>query len=578
MTVGAIASIRRGYACVPAARGGARMVHYRVCGTGPAVVLLHDSPRSSRLHVPLMKVLASRFQVFALDTPGYGNSDPLGLEHPTIPDFAEALGEALDALGLAQAPLYATHTSAKIALALAVRGGRMPLLVLDGLSIPDQPAGDAFIDAYMRPFMPEPTGAWLAAEWSRTRDMLRWFPWFSCNPQHRIAMEPPSPEWMEDYGIDLFSAGPSYAQAYAAAMRWSPLDDLHAVRIPTIVGARTDDVLYPHLEKVPCTGNRALSVQRLGADRVAWAEWIEASLANAAPAEAARPQPRAGAGAAPAPSPATRGYVTLGHGQLHWMRHPGPVGGASRPLVILSAPSTLEAHQWAERFSALRPVIVPDLPGFGDSDPLPDADPDALADALAALVGRLEPEACDVLAIGLAAPIGARMAARRPGLVATLAIWGAPEPSARDEALAPAIAFDPLAGSHLHRFWHMLRDSAMQWPWHDARPQAARPGCGLPDAADLHLALTGMLKQRTNYAQAIAAALAANEPADWQRVNGPVLVAVGDDPAMAASQTLIGLLADATAFIVPADPQQAAQALHTALAGAGIRAQEKAMA
>lgn len=109
------------------------MVHYRAAGAGPAVVLLHDSPRSSRLHMPLMKLLASRFSVFALDTPGYGNSDPLPFANPTIPNFAEALGATLDAMGLAQAPIYATHTSAKIALALAVRGGRMPQLVLDGL-------------------------------------------------------------------------------------------------------------------------------------------------------------------------------------------------------------------------------------------------------------------------------------------------------------------------------------------------------------------------------------------------------------------------------------------------------------
>ncbi len=105
--------VKRGYA-----EAGDRLVHYRVGGSGPAIVLLHDSPRSSRLHLPLMEVLASRFRVFALDTPGYGNSDPLDMAEPTIPDFASALGEALAALGLEQAPLYATHTSAKIARAV----------------------------------------------------------------------------------------------------------------------------------------------------------------------------------------------------------------------------------------------------------------------------------------------------------------------------------------------------------------------------------------------------------------------------------------------------------------------------
>jgi pimeloyl-ACP methyl ester carboxylesterase len=539
-------TIERGYV-----ETGGLLVHYRVCGSGPAVVLLHDSPRSSRLHIPLMKMLASRFRVFALDTPGYGNSDPLDLPNPTIPDFACALNDTLAALNLTQAPVYATHTSAKIALALAARGGQMPLLVLDGLSIPDALASDTFIESYMRPFAPEPTGAWLGAEWSRTRDMLRWFPWFATGPQNRIAMEPPSPEWMESYGIDLFSAGRNYAGAYTAAMRWSPLDDLLTVKVPTIVGARTDDVLYPHLDKVPCAANPALSIQRLGADRDVWAEWIATALDS----KASAPEPMT-------TTTARRGYVALDHGQLHWERYPARNGGEARPLLVLSAPATLEAHRWAQALAEYRKVIVPDLPGFGDSDPLPQASADGIADALAALIS----DPVDVLAIGLAAPLGATLAARHADHVAALAVWGAPsfDPPALD-ALCPDIAFDALAGSHLHQFWHMLRDGDVQWPWFDASPPAARAAPALPHADALHRALTGMLKQRTNYSQPVAAALAAHDAAVWQAVNVPVLVAVGNDPAMAGAAALIDLLPRGAAFIAPADADQAAATLASAL-------------
>lgn len=562
MKPGNCETMRRGYVVAGDGSDGL-LVHYRVCGSGPAVVLLHDSPRSSRLHIPLMKLLASRFQVFALDTPGYGNSDPLPMADPAIPDFARALGNALAALGLSEAPLYATHTSAKIALALAVRGGKMPLLMLDGLSIPDALASDAFIASYMRPFAPEPTGAWLGAEWSRTRDMLRWFPWFATNPQNRIAMEPPTPEWMEDYGIDLFSAGPHYAGAYTAAMRWSPLDDLLAVKVPTIVGARTDDVLFPHLDKVPCDANPALSVQRLGADRGAWVQWIADTLTVDQPLSERLPLPRPDRAA-------RRGYLPHEHGQLHWESYPAKTAIDASPVMVLSAPSTMEAHSWAEALSAHRTVIVPDLPGFGDSDALPHAAPDVLADVLAALIGRLDIEACDVLAIGLAAPIGARMAARRKGLVRTLTVWGAPafDPPAPD-ALCPDIAFDDQAGSHLYRFWHMLRDGAVQWPWFDGSPSAARPCPALPTPADLHRALTGMLKQRTQYGQSIAAALATHDAASWQAVGVPALVAVGDDPACAGAAALLDLLPHGAAFIAPSDMDQAASALCGAMKKAG---------
>jgi pimeloyl-ACP methyl ester carboxylesterase len=563
-------SITCGYVGHSTSAGPNQMVHYRVVGSGPDIVLLHDSPRSSRLHLPLMKMLASRFRVHALDTPGYGNSDPLDIELPMIPDFAEALGETLDALGLSGAPIYATHTSAKIALALAVRGGRMPMLLLDGLAIPDQPADDGFIKAYMRPFAPEPTGGWLAAEWSRTRDMLRWFPWFSSAPAQRIAAATPSIEWLEDYGIDLFCAGPHYADAYSAAMRWNPLQDLLSVRIPTVIGAREDDVLYSHLARVPRDQNPALSIQRLGPDRQIWVEWIADTLAGAATCSETSIGARHLSGD-------SRGYVSLSHGQLHWTRYTSPSTVGQRPLLMLSAPSTLEAHQWARAFTPIRPVIVPDLPGFGDSAALrrDRATADAIVESLQALLAQFEIESCDVMAIGLAAPIGARMAARAPASVAALAILGSAKPGEDDDALVPEIAFDPVAGSHLHRFWHMLRDSCVQWPWHNAGPEAARAGL-IADAADLYRALTGMLKQRIDYGQAVVAAISANQPADWQSVRSPVLVAVGDDPSMASSNALLALLPNATAFSVPHDRAIAAVMLDQALAAVGGHSQRKA--
>ncbi|KMS56691.1 hypothetical protein V474_16310 [Novosphingobium barchaimii LL02] len=536
-----------------------RQVHYRVCGQGPAVVLLHDSPRSSRLHSPAMKMLASRFRVFALDTPGYGNSDPLTATEPTILDFAEALGETLAALGLERAPLYATHTGAKIALALAARGGKMPLLVLDGLSIPDAPAPETFISAYMRPFQPDASGAYLAAEWVHVRDMLRWFPWFSHEAKSRIAMDSPSAEWLEDYGIDLFSAGPHYSCAYAAAMRWSPWEDLLAVKVPTLVAAKSDDVLYAYLDKVPTDHNPSLSVERLGSDRGEWLDWLAERLTQAATA------------AAPASPPtqheAQRGYVDLPQGQLHWRRGGSQQG---RTALILSAPTTLEALDWACELGAERPTLVPDLPGFGDSDPLPEPCADAVADCLALLIERLGCGPVDVVAIDLAAPIGARLAARHPALINALTINGAPPLGAAAAATmraatSPQIAFDAHAGSHLHRAWHMLRDSQVQWPWYDLSQQAARKTGVLPDPMAMLAALTGILKQRQHFGQAADAALGACEAASWAEVSVPALVCLGDDPAQREAPEIAALMPQARTLQLPSDRAQAAALLLAAM-------------
>ncbi|MGZ7144859.1 alpha/beta fold hydrolase, partial [Streptococcus pyogenes] len=79
-------------------RWGPRQVHYRRSGQGPALVLLHQSPQSSRELAALMQRWSVHFTLIAPDTPGYGQSDPLGPASLGIADFAEALGEFVDAI------------------------------------------------------------------------------------------------------------------------------------------------------------------------------------------------------------------------------------------------------------------------------------------------------------------------------------------------------------------------------------------------------------------------------------------------------------------------------------------------
>ena len=79
-----------------------RHVHYRTAGSGPPVVLMHDSPRSSVLLIPLIELLKDRFTVFALDTPGFGQSDPIPKDPLVIADTADSVAKTMRALGIAQ--------------------------------------------------------------------------------------------------------------------------------------------------------------------------------------------------------------------------------------------------------------------------------------------------------------------------------------------------------------------------------------------------------------------------------------------------------------------------------------------
>lgn len=511
-------AIRKGFV-----RTSQGQVHYRKAGQGPAVVLLHDSPRSSRLHIDTIEALSARYTVFALDTPGYGMSDPLPIAQPAIEDFARALGDALEALGLADAPLYATHTSAKIALEYAAQSDKPPRLILDGLSIPDSLAPDSFVDAYMRPFRVEPTGAYLAAEWQRIRDMLRWFPWFSPVPANRMAMDRPDDAWIEQYTIDLFSAAGHYSDAYGAAMRYDPAAALRNVKVPTVVAARSNDVLYGFLDKVPLADNPALSVERPEPERDAWLAWLADRLDMAASPLAAS--------ATGACGDDTLEYVEAGHGQI-LIRRSGSKGDAF-PLLILELPGPLSALAWQRAIADRRQCILPELPGFGESEPLgSDAGMEALVRSLQSVVARVG-GAVDVLAIGHAGALGAALAASGD-FVRRIIFDGAPDHAVDAADLCPNFSFST-AGAHLHEIFHMLRDGQVQYPWFEGSATARRLTEPVLDADPLHRLLTGILKQPGHYGEAMAISLSAPPAA----ANSDALVfALPEDPFYARAQHL----------------------------------------
>ena len=92
-----------------------RVVHYRRAGSGPPVVLIHQSPTSSANFVPLMRRLADQFTVFALDTPGFGESDALPDKRVEAKHFADALAETFARLKLPRCAVFGMDTGACIA-------------------------------------------------------------------------------------------------------------------------------------------------------------------------------------------------------------------------------------------------------------------------------------------------------------------------------------------------------------------------------------------------------------------------------------------------------------------------------
>jgi len=118
-------------------------IHYRTAGPvrAAAVLLLHQTPRSSDEYRDVIPLLASDFRVVAMDTIGYGDSY-VPARRCGIEDYARGAIALLDGLGIPCAAVVGHHTGAVIAIELAaVHPDRVERLVL---------SASPFIDAAER--------------------------------------------------------------------------------------------------------------------------------------------------------------------------------------------------------------------------------------------------------------------------------------------------------------------------------------------------------------------------------------------------------------------------------------------
>ncbi len=134
------------------------------------LLCLHQSPLSSRSFVALLPELGTDRSVYALDTPGYGESDPPAprAAPPAIADYAASVGEFLDALRLREVDVLGHHTGAAVAAELAIaRPAQVRRLVLVSPPVHTTQERGAF-DAQPWPLPSAADGSHLQREWQRS--------------------------------------------------------------------------------------------------------------------------------------------------------------------------------------------------------------------------------------------------------------------------------------------------------------------------------------------------------------------------------------------------------------------------
>lgn len=207
-------------------------IHYYEIGEGddPVLILAHQSPVSARMFERAMPHLAAAgLRVVAVDTPGYGNSDPPPAP-PTVEAYAPSYAAVLDGLGLGRAHFLGHHTGAGILCHFAATNPERVLsLVLNG---PPLFSAERRQRLQAEPLGPPPIhadGSHLQARWDRR---ARYTPgWTDAVAMHRRL-------------VDQLWAGPTVWFGHYAAFRYDMQPDLMALRGPVLILTNTGDDIY----------------------------------------------------------------------------------------------------------------------------------------------------------------------------------------------------------------------------------------------------------------------------------------------------------------------------------------------
>ena len=530
---------------------GKRRVMVRRAGSGPPVLLLHESPRSSAAFVPMIEALAERFTVIAPDTPGYGGSDPLALHRPQIPDYADALEEVVDGLGLERVVLFGRHTGAAIAIEFAnLYPERASGVVLDGCPAFTPDEMEELVASYLPPFRPSWDGSHVAWLWSRVRDQLTFFPWNRQGPASRLAVDMPRPSILNRIATDLLLAGDGYRVAYEAAFRHDGAAAAAAATVPAHYVATETDVLLPHLDRLTGLPANAQIHRLTDAERVAAVGDLLAACADGLPP------------ALPPPAEAGARRFVQAEGASLMVRQWGDNG--ARPLLLVAdlPGSTAGLGALADHLAKGRRVVAIDPPGHGFSSPAPAGTAGSSIDCVARTVEALGLGPVDVAGINSGACWAAHLAARlgatcgRPVLVDP-----PPDPQALAACL-PATALVPTwSGSHLLTAWHLARESLLYRPWYVPTAATRMPvEIGL-DVDLLHRRFVDTVTAGAAYPETLRAACAEPWPALLAPLAGQVAVVTGEGMPDAAEQAALAASASAPVTRATPDPRGYAGAI-----------------
>lgn len=217
----------KGYVTTPLGQA-----HYRLVGEGATLplLLLHQTPWSIAQYAEIQNGLAAEgVQSLAVDTPGYGMSDPPPFQ-PSIGDYADNLLHILDALNIERVVVAGHHTGATIAAHFAARNAaRAGGIVLHGFPLFDEAerASNLAKAPYTRP---------VTADGSHLTDVFRRI--------YSVTEDTPRNQITTTWSVLNFFLSGSADNAYPAVFSHDSAPDLAAIDVPILLLSDDRDGLH----------------------------------------------------------------------------------------------------------------------------------------------------------------------------------------------------------------------------------------------------------------------------------------------------------------------------------------------
>ena len=204
-------------------------LHYRSMGDPslPLLVLLHQTPSASEMYLPLMRLVAERYHVVAIDSPGFGASDPMP-GNVSVKRLGEEIHEALlNAFGRVYF-LFGHHSGAAIATSIAAEFPEwVTSLALSGPTLLTEAQRHALPHSAEEIALEE-DGGHLQKMWWRLR-----------KKDHSAPLE------ISQRELQLaFTCGRHYRECYQAVADYDFKRDLAKVTCPVLLFAGKRDLLY----------------------------------------------------------------------------------------------------------------------------------------------------------------------------------------------------------------------------------------------------------------------------------------------------------------------------------------------